>query len=244
MSDQMPTRAVGDYLQAIFAIASEGRPVIGARVAEWLGVTPPTVVGMIHRLARDGLVEMNERKEISLTPKGEELAALILRRHMLAERLLAEVIGLEWYKVHHEAHNFEHAISAEVEQKLTALLGEPTTCPHGNPIPGTAGAYVPPGVLSPLGEAKEGERVIIDRISEEAELDLRALEYMERNRLMPGQELVVQEVAPYADTISVWNGDEKVTVGLRIAAKIRVRAASSQPPYKVDSPPAGAGQSS
>ncbi|MDP2950682.1 MAG: metal-dependent transcriptional regulator [Chloroflexota bacterium] len=226
MSDEMPTRAVADYLQAIFAIASEGRAVIGARVAEWLGVTPPTVVGMIHRLARDGLVEMNERKEISLTPKGEGLAAVMLRRHMLAERLLAEVIGLEWHKVHHEAHSFEHAISAEVEQKLTALLGEPTTCPHGNPIPGTAGAYAPPGVLSPLSEVREGERVVIDRISEEAELDQRALEYMERNRLMPGQELVVQEVAPYAGTISVWNGDEKVTVGLRIAAKIRVRAAS------------------
>jgi DtxR family Mn-dependent transcriptional regulator len=229
MPDEKLSRAVADYLEAVFAIASEGRPVISARVAEWLGVTPPTVAGMIQRLVRDDLLEMNERKELSLTPTGAELAATILRRHMLAERLLLEVIGLEWYKVHHEAHNFEHAISAEVEEKLTALLGEPTTCPHGNPIPGTSGAYAPPGVLSPLSGAKEGERVVIDRISEEAELDQQALEYLERNRLLPGQELVVEEMAPYAGTMTVWNGDEKVTLGLRIAAKIRVRAASPQP---------------
>ena len=229
MPKEKLSRAVADYLEAVFAIASEGRPVISARMAEWLGVTPPTVAGMVQRLVRDGLLEMNERKELSLTPKGTELASTVLRRHMLAERLLLEVIGLEWHKVHHEAHNFEHAISAEVEEKLVALLGEPTTCPHGNPIPGTSGAYASPGVLSPLSEASEGERVVIDRISEEAELDQRALEYLERNGLLPGRELVVEEVAPYAGTMTVGDGDEKVTLGLRLAAKIRVRAASLQP---------------
>ncbi len=229
MPEKKLSRAVADYLEAVFAIASEGGPVISARMAEWLGVTPPTVAGMVQRLVRDGLLEMNEHKELSLTPKGTELASTVLRRHMLAERLLLEVIGLEWYKVHHEAHNFEHAISAEVEEKLVALLGEPTTCPHGNPIPGTSGAYAPPGVLSPLSEASEGERVVIDRISEEAELDQQALEYLERNGLLPGRELVVEEVAPYAGTMTVGDGDEKVTLGLRLAAKIRVRVASPQP---------------
>jgi DtxR family Mn-dependent transcriptional regulator len=228
MPEEKLSRAVADYLQAVFAIASEGRPVISARVAEWLGVTPPTVAGMLRRLARDGLVEMNERKELSLTAKGEELAATVLRRHMLAERLLLEVIGLEWHKVHHEAHNFEHAISPEVEKKLIVLLREPTTCPHGNPIPGSTEAYAAPGLLSPLSEAEEGERVVIDRISEEAELDQQALEYLERNRLLPGRELAVEEVAPYAGTMTVWNGEEKVTLGLRLASKIRVRAASPQ----------------
>ncbi len=228
MPEEKLSRAAADYLQAIFAIASEGRAVISARMAEWLGVTPPTVAGMIRRLVRDGLVEMNERKELSLTPRGEELAATVLRRHMLAERLLLEVIGLEWYKVHHEAHNFEHAISPEVEEKLIVLLGKPTRCPHGNPIPGTSGAYAAPGVLSPLSEASEGDRVVIDRISEEAELHQQALEYLERNGLLPGRELVVEEVAPYAGTMTVRNEDEKVVLGLHIAAKIRVRAASAE----------------
>ena len=231
MPEQRLTRAVGDYLGAMYAIASEGRPVISARVAEWLGVTPPTVAGMIRRLVRDGLLKIDESKELSLTPEGEALAATILRRHMLAELLLLKVIGLDWHKVHHEAHNFEHAISEEVEEKLIALLGNPTTCPHGNPIPGTSGAYAPPGVLSPLSEAEEGERVVIDRISEEAELDREALEYLERNRMLPGQELVVEEVAPYAGTMTVWNSEEKVMLGLRLAAKIRVREASPQPAF-------------
>ena len=128
---------IEEYLETIQTLRDEGSDVIGARIAERLGRSAPSVKEMLDRLEDEGYLERVGRT-ISLTERGEVLATTVVRRHRLAERLLVDVIGLEWYKVHAEAGRWEHVISQDVEDKLVALLGDPATCPHGNPIPGSS----------------------------------------------------------------------------------------------------------
>src|SRR3972149_8988879 len=109
---------------------------------------------MLSRLVRDGLVQVNERKEIRLTVTGQEVAERTVRRHRLSERLLTDMLGLDWHKAHEEACRFEHAISPEVEEKISNALGGPTTCPHGNPIPGSGAEVVEAAI--PLDQFEAG----------------------------------------------------------------------------------------
>ncbi|MBV8386159.1 MAG: metal-dependent transcriptional regulator, partial [Acidimicrobiia bacterium] len=124
-----------EYLEAVYELQEEGTPVIQARLAERLGHAPPSVSEMIGRLRADGFME-SEGRSLRLTSKGRKRAESVVRKHRLAERLLNDVIGLEWHKTHLEACRWEHVISDDVEAKLVTLLGNPSTCPHGNPIPG------------------------------------------------------------------------------------------------------------
>jgi DtxR family Mn-dependent transcriptional regulator len=130
--------ATEEYLETILEIEEEGIPPIRARLVERLGISAPAVSETVNRLVEQGYAELLDDRSLRLTPKGRALAVSIVRRHRLAERLLTDVIGLEWEKVHREADRWEHAISADVEEKLVQLLGDPATCPHGNPIPGSA----------------------------------------------------------------------------------------------------------
>src|SRR6478735_6336344 len=130
---------IESYCEMIYNISMEGDTVIGARLAERFRVAPPTVTETLKRMTRDGLVEMDAKRQVTLTPKGVELAEAVLRRHRLTERFLVEMLGMQWHQVHEEAHRLEHYISGAVEARVVASLGQPTTCPHGNPIPG----YVP-----------------------------------------------------------------------------------------------------
>src|ERR1700741_708314 len=127
-----------EYLEAILEIEEEGIVPIRARLVERLGLSAPAVSETVNRLVDHGYAELLDDRSLRLTDKGRQVATSIVRRHRLAERLLVDVIGLEWEKVHKEADRWEHAISADVEEKLVALLGDPATCPHGNPIPGSA----------------------------------------------------------------------------------------------------------
>ena len=127
---------VEEYLETMLGLAEEGVPVIQARIAERLGRSAPSVSEMLDRLTEDGYVT-REGRRLSLTPSGRALAEKVVRKHRLAERLLVDVIGLEWHKVHREAGRWEHVISDDVEARLVELLGDPATCPHGNPIPGS-----------------------------------------------------------------------------------------------------------
>src|SRR4051794_1138870 len=135
--------ATEEYLEAILEIEEEGVVPIRARLVERLGLSAPAVSETVNRLIENGYTELMADRSLRLTPKGREIAVAIVRRHRLAERLLVDVIGLEWEKAHKEAARWEHAISAEVEQKLVELLGDPATCPHGNPIPGSGHAVQP-----------------------------------------------------------------------------------------------------
>ena len=128
--------ATEEYLETILELEEEGIVPIRARLVERLGVSAPAVSEQVNRLVGGGYTELLDDRSLRLTSKGRDLATSVVRRHRLAERLLVDVIGLEWEKVHREADRWEHAISADVEEKLVALLGDPATCPHGNPIPG------------------------------------------------------------------------------------------------------------
>ena len=175
---------VEEYLETMLALAEEGVPVIQARIAERLGRSAPSVSEMLDRLIEDGYVTRDGRR-LSLTDSGRALAEKVVRKHRLAERLLVDVIGLEWHKVHREAGRWEHVISDDVEARLVELLGDPATCPHGNPIPGSHSPS-PSVPTRPLTEVGEGERVRLLRISEEVELNLGSLTLLDEGRLHPG----------------------------------------------------------
>ena len=178
-----------EYLETIFEIEEEGIVPIRARLVERLRLSAPAVSETVNRLVEQGNVELLDNKRLLLTAKGRAIARSIVRRHRLAERLLVDVIGLEWEKAHREADRWEHAISAEVEEKLVALLGDPATCPHGNPIPGSARSVDHSHTVL-LSEAALGA-VAVARISERLELDDDALRLIARARLTPGAEATV-----------------------------------------------------
>lgn len=181
-----------EYLETILALEEEGIRPLRARIVERLGVSAPAVSETVNRLIRAGYAQLREDDHsIVLTPKGRGLATTVVRRHRLAERLLVDVIGLEWEKVHREADRWEHAISADVEEKLVELLGDPLTCPHGNPIPGSKrkAEKVP---LVRLQEAQPG-RITVTRISEKLEMDDESLRMVAAARLIPGASATVVE---------------------------------------------------
>src|SRR5947199_3243579 len=147
-----------EYLEAIHELGEEGSQVIQARLVERLGHSAPTVSEMVRRLRDEGYLEI-EGRTIVLTNQGRSRAESVVRKHRLAERLLTDVIGLEWHKAHLEAGRWEHVISDEVEVLLIKLLDNPTTCPHGNPIPGasTSGADTEP--LMALDTSQPGQHI-------------------------------------------------------------------------------------
>ncbi len=214
------TASIQDYLAGIYDLASSGRPVIGARLAKHMAISAPAVTEAIHRMERGGYVRVGPGKALALTPKGLEIAEVMARRHRLLERWLTDTLGLNWTEAHEEAHRLEHALSPLVEDRLAELLGMPSTCPHGNPIPGMPR---PPRVEPfPLAKAPEGATVVVERITEEAEADKRLLEYLWRNDVRPGRRLRIVEVADWAGTITAAGDGQTFTLGLPAAAKIWV----------------------
>ena len=219
------TASVQDYLAAIYDLGSSRRPVIGARLAKHMGISAPAVTEAIQRLTRGGYVKVGQGKELGLTPKGRQIAEVMARRHRLLERWLTDILGLDWTQAHEEAHRLEHAISPRVEDRLAELLGMPSTCPHGNPIPGMAKpSRVEP---FPLAQAREGTTVIVERITEEAEADRKLLEHLWKHEVRPGRRLRITEVALPAETITASSDGQTITLGLRAAAKIWVYLAAA-----------------
>jgi DtxR family Mn-dependent transcriptional regulator len=183
---------VTHYLEAIYYIRAEGEVVRSARLADWLGVSRPTVTAALRRMARDGMVRLNSRKEIELTARGDQAAADIVRRHRIVERWLTDALGLDWVTADTEAERLESAVSDLVAEKLHRALGQPPTCPHGNPIPGTATMRQGEVRLSAL---KPGQRGTITRISEVAQREAPALlQYLHDRGLRPGTSVVVEDV--------------------------------------------------
>jgi len=215
--------SVQDYLAAVYDLASgSGKPVIGARLAKHMGISAPAVTEAIQRLARGSFVKVGLGKELTLTSKGHQIAEVMARRHRLLERWLTDILGLNWTDAHEEAHRLEHALSPRVEDRLAELLGMPSTCPHGNPIPGMA---TPRRVEPfPLAQAKEGTTVVVERITEEAEADKKLLEHLWRHDVRPGRRLTITEVAPWAGTITASSDGRAIALGLPAAAKIWVYA--------------------
>jgi DtxR family Mn-dependent transcriptional regulator len=210
---------VEEYLETVLSLNEEGTPAIQARIAERLGRSAPSVSEMLGRLSGDGYVR-REGRVVELTEKGSDLAEKVVRRHRLAERLLVDVIGLEWHKVHREAGRWEHVISDDVEARLVILLGDPATCPHGNPIPGSRAA-APVVDQQPLSGVDPGTEVRLERISEEVELDMASLAYLDANRFIPGASALV--TARHSDgTLLLGLGDATVTLGPELSSRLYV----------------------
>jgi DtxR family Mn-dependent transcriptional regulator len=212
--------SIQDYLGAIYDLAGSGQPVIGARLAKHMGISAPAVTEAIHRMVRGDYVKVGRGKELTLTTRGREIAEVMARRHRLLERWLTDTLGLNWTDAHEEAHRLEHAISPRVELRLAEMLGMPSTCPHGNPIPGMSKPR--PVEPFPLSQATEGMTVVVERITEEAEADKNLLGHLWKNDVRPGRQLRITEVAPWAGTISASGDGRTIALGLPAAAKIWV----------------------
>ena len=191
--------AFEEYCETIFELAEDDLDVIQARIADRLEVSRPAVSEMVKRLEKEGLVTSDDHV-ILLTDDGRDLATSVVRRHRLAERFLTDVLGLSWTEAHHEAGRWEHVISPAVEVALDRLLGQPTTCPHGNPIPGSS--YSEPDTRH-LSDVGVGESFTVSRIPEELEFADGLLEFLEKSSLMPGKTGSVTAAADGTVTIRI-----------------------------------------
>jgi DtxR family Mn-dependent transcriptional regulator len=213
--------ALDEYLEALYEMDEEGIPTQQARLAEWLAVTPASVSEAMKRLSQRRMVETGADRRIRFTVEGERLARELVRRHRLAERFLVEVVGLPWHLAHEEATEWGRVISDRVEERLVDILGDPPTCVHGNPIPGTAHP-VDQADLRPLDRVEPGGRVRLERLTEDLELDLDVMRFFERSGLMPGADITVLSMAPDG-TMTLEVGGEKVGLGAHLADNLWVR---------------------
>ena len=224
----VPSPKVEDYLQAMYSLETEGERIISARLSRWMRVTPPTAWATVRRMERDALVKIDDRKTIHLTNRGRQLAEKVARRHRLSERFLNDILSLGWAEAHSEAHHFEHGMTPVIEERIFSLLGNPTTCPHGSPIPGT-GAVLSPDLV-PMDTLDVGDRATVEFVSEELEEDLELLRYLDRHNVRPGQVITTREKVPSTGLITInTGGGEHVSLGLNVAARIRVRRDSNGP---------------
>ncbi len=206
-----------NYLKAIAEAQSEGEIVIAASLARWLNVSPPAVTAAIKRLRRDGLISVGEEGEITLTDAGQAIAGRVLNRHHLIERMLNEIFGMEWYKVHDEAEQLEHAVSEEFERKLQDRLGtEDVACPHGNRV----------SLDTPDERRRRGWRKLDEfdpetpvQVMSVFERDRRLLEYLDNLGVRPGARLRVV-ARNYDDTITLAIEESTVPLGTSAAARI------------------------
>ncbi|HUZ85889.1 MAG TPA: metal-dependent transcriptional regulator [Candidatus Baltobacterales bacterium] len=217
---QEPSQVVSRYLEAVYYMWAEGEPLRSSRLADWLGVSRPTVAVAVRRMTRDGLVRMNGHKEIELTPRGFRTAELIVRRHRIMERWLTDALGLDWVTADAEAARLEHAVSGVVEERLYEVLGRPKTCPHGNPIPGHSEASPREVRLSSLQSSAAAS---VSRVSEVAEREAPLLlAYLSERGLVPGRELTVTDVDEVGKTLRLRTAGRDVTLSFETAAKLWV----------------------
>lgn len=206
-----------NYLKAIAEAESEGESVKAVTLTRWLHVSAPAVTMAIKRLKRDGLIGVGKEGQIALTAAGRAIANRVLNRHHLIERMLSEIFGLEWYKVHDEAEQLEHAVSADFERKLAEKLGRGGLCPHGNRVGLDSPASRRRRGLKPLEEVRVGERVAVASVFER---DRKLLEYLDRLGIYPGAPL---EVSGADEGIELRSNGKNVRIIRDAAAKVWVK---------------------
>ncbi|MEI6401332.1 MAG: metal-dependent transcriptional regulator [Actinomycetota bacterium] len=207
--------AFEEYCECIFELHEDDVDVINARIADRLQVSRQAVGEMIRRLEAEQLVSTADGS-IVLTDRGLVLAQRVVRRHRLAERFLTDMLGLSWAEAHHEAGKWEHIMSDSVEQAMDRVLGSPTTCPHGNPIPGSS--YDAPA-SRPLSTIAVGQRFVVNRIPEELEFTPGLLEFLEQSSITPGNDGVLAAASPDGTLTVAMNG---TTIGLSAFASARI----------------------
>lgn len=225
-----------NYLKAIAEAEGEGEPVIPATLARWLNVSAPAVTMALKRLKRDALIRTGRDGTISLAPAGRDIANRLLQRHYLIERMLTEVFGMEWYKVHEEAEQLEHAVSSDFERRLLEKLGTSEACPHGNRVEGDTPQHRRERGLRPLDEAEaESDSVVVSVF----ERDRRLLEYLHGLGIQPGATVRMMS-CNYDDTLTLGIAGKAVQLGKAAAQKVWV-----EPSYAVTTPePVTAGSES
>jgi DtxR family Mn-dependent transcriptional regulator len=229
------------YLRTIYELEEEGVVPLRARIAERLGQSGPTVSQTVARMERDGLVVVAGDRHLELTGPGRARAVSVMRKHRLAERLLIDVIGLEWEYVHAEACRWEHVMSEAVERKLVALLHNPTTSPYGNPIPGleelvnddpaaeTPSISAPPVLEVGLQRLDEfarrgGGRVEVRRIAEHVQVDADLMAELKGAGIVPGHDVEVEAISRFGDAVPVKSNGSPSSVAPLIAHAVLVRA--------------------
>ena len=206
-----------NYLKAIAEAQSEGETVISASLARWLNVSPPAVTAAIKRLKRDELIHVAEQGEITLTPQGQKIANRVLNRHHLIERMLAEIFGMEWYKVHDEAEQLEHAVSEDFERKLQEKLGpNEVECPHGNRVGIDTPEHRRARGWLPLDEFSSPVVVTVRSVYER---DRKLLEYLNGLGVRPGASIEVI-ARNYDDTITLRVNGKRIPLGRAAATKV------------------------
>lgn len=207
-----------NYLKTIAEAESEGETVKAVTLTRWLKVSAPAVTMAIRRLKRDSLIHVAAEGQITLTPAGREIASRLLNRHQLIERMLTEIFDLEWYKVHDEAEQLEHAVSADFERKLVDRLGPSHACPHGNIVGMDSPAARRQRGLKPLEEARPGERLVVVSLFER---DRKLLEYLDGAGIRPGVRL---DVLSGADGLHLRSGHKKIHLEPGVGPKIWVKS--------------------
>ncbi|MEN6373044.1 MAG: metal-dependent transcriptional regulator [Armatimonadota bacterium] len=202
----MPSQSVEEYLEAIYRIGGETGTVNTCELATMLGVAPPSVTTMLARLTRDGLVEHTRYKGLKLTESGREMAASMIRRHRLSERLLTDVLGMPWQRVHEAACKLEHVMTGEIEERTYRALGEPERCPHGQMLNGDENEP-----LIALSCAKPGSKVRVVKLAEENEEFLIAVEKL---GLVPSAEVTVSAISDSEICYSAAGTEHQIPIDL------------------------------
>jgi DtxR family transcriptional regulator, Mn-dependent transcriptional regulator len=209
-----------NYLKAIAEAESEGEIVKAVTLTRWLGVSAPAVTMAIKRLKRDSLIRVADDGNLSLTPAGREIATRVLNRHHLIERMLTEIFGLEWFKVHDEAEQLEHAVSADFEQKLIEKLGSGDACPHGNIVGMDSPGLRRSRGLKTLEEATAREHLTIASVFER---DRKLLEYLDGQGIRPGTQV---DIVSTGEEIELRTNGKRLRVERPVAARIWVKPAT------------------
>jgi DtxR family Mn-dependent transcriptional regulator len=213
------TRAQEDYLKSLYLLGGGERPVPTGELAQRLGISSPSVSEMVARLSAQGLVEHDRYRGQQLTRDGRKVALGLVRHHRLLEMFLVRVLGYSWDEVHDEAERLEHVISERMEQRIFELLGRPELDPHGHAIP-TLGGKVRPVSHRALSEARAGERLVVEGVSDD---DARKLRELERRSLLPGTRIAVLAASEFEGPIEVKVKGRRTTVPLGLARAIFVK---------------------
>ena len=217
------------YLRTIYELVEEGIVPLRARIAERLGQSGPTVSQTVARMERDGLVVVAGDRHLELTDSGRARAVAVMRKHRLAERLLMDVIGLDWREVHIEACRWEHVMSDAVERRIVALLRKPLVCPHGNPIPGLDELGLPfaatddhVGLITISAAVLAGaSEVVVERISEQLQSDAAMMHRFAGAGVLPGR---LVKLAPREGSVEITTADATLLAGRDVSDHIFVRS--------------------
>ena len=214
----MHSRAIEDYLKAIYELQGTQGQVGTSLLAEWLGVTPASVTGMLKKLAEMKLVVHAPYQGVKLTRAGQKIALEVIRHHRLVERFLAEALGVPWDRVHEEAHKIEHVLSEDLEDRMDALLGHPATDPHGAPIPRADGT-IDESASTRLAELQAGQSAVVAQVSDH---DAALLRYLGELGLYPQSAVTVKAIAPFDGLMTIQIGNKQHALSPAVANEVLV----------------------